>query len=1122
MALKPELVRRLARFAVVGAIVMLFFTGLNWLLGRWMGATAAFLLAYPPAVTLHFLLSKWWTFGCERTDVSRQVSEYLAMVAITFVVQYAFFWLANSVLGLPGWLSAGIANAAQMVLTFVIMQRKIFARPDRAERVETSEGGAKRSKWFPAVVGVLVLSTGLRVALALNGGQLFWGDEQIRYGSAQTAYAYFIEGSWREGWREILANADHPLFRLWSLPAAAWQHHGGVSHAVAATYFAIFSVVSLGLIWGIARRAGADEREAFWALLLAAGTNALFFYSRHLLPYDMALCLMLAALWFALRGGSCRLVGSGVLVGLGFLTYNGYWLLGGTVLVLAVLFPGINVRQVVVRAVAGAGGLGAVLAAWFAIGWVAEYGLAGKLREFSGTITQGDFGLGWRVVAEYFWRSEGVMLVIWAGGGMLALREIRRGGDRRALFWLTGLVMVLLGLIGLSDVVPKFVVYGRLARCAVPFACLAAAYGLARWNSPGQAVGAIAVVVLASVNFAGPLRQVFPDRFRLLAWGVLQQYRHEGTRVYRILRAEHTWGPTWRESLPKHEVLLRRSHPLQFLPYQLEGYSREQREAFRASDISMRLVGMNLASSRTATESESSFWGRYSGPVRLSFRLPEGRIGLTEPLVSSGEPGQADFLFVKYVDQERIQIGFDHWGGGGLLSSPLRVNPQGVQSLVVSWGPCYPPPRDTSPETERFAASLRRRLVVLLNGEVVFSLPAEFYPARAGTIQFGANLLGGTSCGADFTGGEFEVARESLGKLIPSVPELVGEAGWRGQEWGGALGPFELTMDVARVEPGAGEPLVALETERGRMLMQLERLDTTHFRIGLERLGGDIVWTDPVAFTPGDWQRIGISMGGLMPELGSPFYEQFPMLGRLRELVHVRVNGMPLITTISPDPGRTQTVAIGVNSVASSVARLRLAANVARIRPLDPVRTMAQSVVLSGTTGRDDPAWQGWPGGIRLRVRFPAGRAKQSEPLLVRGVAGAGDILFVHYVDEGIVRIGLDHWGSGGPVSAPVSIDLGQPHELVVQADFLLPPHGSALFSRQPALAGLQGVLRVALDGEVVLAGRANAHPAPLETLTLGTNFIGGSTAGPVFTGRILEIDPIPPDEMLRWKSASP
>lgn len=127
MILKPELIQRLLRFASVGLLVMIVFMGLNWLFGRWLGPTTAFLAAYPPALLLHFSLNKWWTFGCARADAGRQVSEYLGMVVITFGVQYGFFWLAHERLGLAGWLSAGVANAAQMALSFVIMQRRVFA-----------------------------------------------------------------------------------------------------------------------------------------------------------------------------------------------------------------------------------------------------------------------------------------------------------------------------------------------------------------------------------------------------------------------------------------------------------------------------------------------------------------------------------------------------------------------------------------------------------------------------------------------------------------------------------------------------------------------------------------------------------------------------------------------------------------------------------------------------------------------------------------------------------------------------------------------------------------------------------------------------------------------------------
>lgn len=122
------MVRRLVRFAIVGLTVMAFFMGLNAVLGHWFGAQAAFLISYVPALALHFTLNKFWTFGCRRTDAGRQLAEYLGMVAVTFVVQWCVFSFVHGTLGIRPWLAAGIANAAQMALSFVFMQVRIFGR----------------------------------------------------------------------------------------------------------------------------------------------------------------------------------------------------------------------------------------------------------------------------------------------------------------------------------------------------------------------------------------------------------------------------------------------------------------------------------------------------------------------------------------------------------------------------------------------------------------------------------------------------------------------------------------------------------------------------------------------------------------------------------------------------------------------------------------------------------------------------------------------------------------------------------------------------------------------------------------------------------------------------------
>ena len=109
-------------------------------------------------------------------------------------------------------------------------------------------------------------------------------------------------------------------------------------------------------------------------------------------------------------------------------------------------------------------------------------------------------------------------------------------------------------------------------------------------------------------------------------------------------------------------------------------------------------------------------------------------------------------------------------------------------------------------------------------------------------------------------------------------------------------------------------------------------------------------------------------------------------------------------------------------------------------------------------------------------------------------MTGAGDLIYVRYVDDRHVAFGFDHWGVGGVTSKPVEIDFRQAHQLTVKMGSLAPVPG------KPAL----GKLEVTLDGAVVLAGEFEFHPARLEQVYFGANVIGGSTAVPKFSGRIV------------------
>jgi hypothetical protein len=139
---------------------------------------------------------------------------------------------------------------------------------------------------------------------------------------------------------------------------------------------------------------------------------------------------------------------------------------------------------------------------------------------------------------------------------------------------------------------------------------------------------------------------------------------------------------------------------------------------------------------------------------------------------------------------------------------------------------------------------------------------------------------------------------------------------------------------------------------------------------------------------------------------------------------------------------------------------------------------------------------------VRVVIAFPQNMTGQVEPLVTTGATGAGDFLYVRYVDAHHVRFGLDHWMFGGEESEPIELNYDLPHRLELLMDALRPPD-------QPRT----GQVRVRINGRVVLDTRSPSHPAGPEQIWIGRNPIGGSTTSERFTGRILLLrrgEPLP------------
>lgn len=975
-------------------------------------------------------------------------------------------------------------------------------------------------RWLAAILAV---SFALRMWLAAEGGQGFWQDES-RYASAQSAAADLMHGRVADAAADLFAHADHVLFRSVALPGALLSYWAGGNHPLlVSAYFSLFSVGVIFMIWAVARRSGASESEALWAALLGASANSLFFYSRFYLPYDMAMLELMVALWLAVgRGSRANSMLTGAVAGCGFLTYNGYWLLAAVILSLHALRGNGGLRGRLARGAWAALGLAAVVLLLVAIGASVSGGLAADYVKFASSVRQGDFHLGYRVVAEYLWHAERGLLLIWLGAIAYALW--RGGSDRldgRLGWWVWGIALVLGGLVALSDVVPWMMVYGRLAREVVPFACLASARGLTLFLSSRRSKGAwsaalgLAVVLLAALNFAAPLGQVFPADFFRLATREVARDAQVVYSFYRVMYAEVLWGRQLNYELPAHKDVLRRENPMRFRPYQYEGYSEAQRAQLNSVDVAMRLVRFDARLAPRAGE-----WGGYPGPVRMSVTFHPENWMASEPIMVCGRKGAADIVFVRYLDSGHLAFGLDHWGSGLVISEPVAVDFARPHRILISAGPLLPPAGSAlyaaSPQLEQ----LCNRLVVIMDGKVIVSRRADFIGSTPKDIVFGVNVVGATTVSASFTGNVSEFEPAPLQEILWAVPstQVIEIARRRPPAWAGAVGPLRLRLRLPSpgAEVFARQPIISINGPGSSDALFAECGTGAEFRVGLDSRGRDLLWSKPVRRSKFGSEDMDVCIGSMLPGADAPIFEKFPAFGRMRSRIFVRVNGETvLIADRQFEPASAKGIALGENTVASSFCGSVFQGDMEVISAIGPEDMPSFGTRLHEMLGNPDARWDGFTGPVKLTVRLHGGSPGRTEPLLVSGDRGATDSVSVRYEDASDVRFVFEHSGSAAVMSAPVHYSPGAVSDILISTGALMPAGASVVYRDSPEFLRLRTLVEVGVDGRPVLATWQDPYPASASQVLVGADAAPDGAIQRRFQGEIESLEAAGPEEAL-------
>ncbi len=472
-----------------------------------------------------------------------------------------------------------------------------------------------KSNHIRTVAIILAVSLALRWGLILKDGQYYFSDEG-RYETSRTFAKLAIDGKLNEAFSQFFIAPEHLGFKIIGIIPAVFEQFTRESLVIPALFFSLFSVLNLFLIYHISKRTGAADRESLTALLLSASSMSLLYYSRHLLPYDTAMTFGLLAVYAALdeKPNFKSSLACGALGFACFITYNGYWPLAVLGMLISSLRGGRSptkqslnreAMSILQRGLYATVGFILPAVLLFAVANASGINILKEYRTFSTTVSQGQFDEGWSLPFEYFWHAEHwlfLLLVLLSGYAVFS----SEGKDGAINFWAGAAIFIYLCLLIPSVFLNLFVVYGRLARQMLPFLLLLSANGFERLEqqiSFGKNLTKILLAMIAiqtAWNYQASYTLTYPREFAKQAQSLRPEFVFSEKRLafgaptlcqnrgYVIEYVKHFEVPPEPNPPVQGQLLLSAPHPDNFLPYQYEGYTYDQRQQFRTLQIEMR------------------------------------------------------------------------------------------------------------------------------------------------------------------------------------------------------------------------------------------------------------------------------------------------------------------------------------------------------------------------------------------------------------------------------------------------------------------------------------------------------------------------------------------------------
>lgn len=304
----------------------------------------------------------------------------------------------------------------------------------------------------------------------------------------------------------------------------------------------------------------------------------------------------------------------------------------------------------------------------------------------------------------------------------------------------------------------------------------------------------------------------------------------------------------------------------------------------------------------------------------------------------------------------------------------------------------------------------------------------------------------------------------------------------------------DLKIDVIFPQNAAGknEPLVVTgrSFQADYLIVHYEPNSVVSF--AMIHTGSGPIWGKPLKVTPGVPHTVVVSIGSIYPPAGHPFFDKMSAEQALmkQEMVFVSVDGqLELLdrTTFNDAAGWNPSVGRSETKVAYE----------------EPFSGKILGWSRLPLTEAIDSAGAQHSGPAQIVMKLPPFAGAHSEPLLCSGETGRGDLVYMKILSPTQIAIGFDHWGAGGPITEPITVDPSGEFTVTVDYGALHdPPAGGT-----EATTGTPGRLLIAVDGRTLVDAPQLFYRCSRSLVSVGNNIIGASTAVPGFSGIIAKVN---------------